>query len=420
MNVKILAGLDFASVLNESFGQTQSGNDMLNKYKSYLMANSASCGLVNQFVKEAANLRYDNGVNTVLEHVSDYISSNKTSWALACVCESINQNNQSYNYLNRNASKQVEKLLEMEEEDVVKYIKAGALKNVMFCEAFRNIAKQVYADTPIVEATAEYTVVHPVSLLENVGDAWLFEVAGSLYKIDENKKIQEADWSEASNTFKTVSSLLESNMVTVDEGVITAKIGNGEYTISSDDNNVVKCARKGNNGVENTFENASELREHNNLVVAGTMSHKNNVAAALEALALTFENYSQIANLDNSAIYTTGRDQFVVIECNENMYATLLRSNHNAKWTVNEDAVTTLSFIKSKTNVELGDRYDEAIQKYMATVSEEEKTKMEEKIKLDEKEGYKQRIADLTEKFKNDPSKLAVLAELAAKLADAE
>ena len=167
MNVKILAGLEFASILNESAGQTQSGNDMLNKYKSFLMANNASCGLVNQFVKEAASLRFDNGVNAVLEQVSDYISSNKTSWALATACESINGNNASYNYLNRNAAKQVESLLEADEETVIKYIKAGALKNVMFCEAFRNIAKQVYADTPIVEATAEYTAVHPISLVEN-------------------------------------------------------------------------------------------------------------------------------------------------------------------------------------------------------------------------------------------------------------
>ena len=212
MNIKILAGLEFASILNESTGKTQNGNAFLNKYKSFLMANNATCGLVNQFVKEAASLRYDNGVNAVLEHVSDYIITNKTSWALASACENINNNSQSYNYLNRNAAKQVEKLLEMDEENVVKYIKAGVLKNVMFCESFRNIAKQVYADTPMVEATAEYTAVHPISLIESVGDGFLFEVAGSLYKITEEKEIQEVPWSEASNTFKTISSLLESNM----------------------------------------------------------------------------------------------------------------------------------------------------------------------------------------------------------------
>ena len=416
MNVKILAGLEFASILNESTGQTQNGNEMLNKYKSFLMANSASCSLVNQFVREAANYRYDNGVNAVLEQVSDYISSNKTSWALASACENINRNSNSYNYLNRSAAKQVEELLEADEDTVVKYIKAGALKNVMFCEAFRNIAKQVYADTPIVEANAEFTAIHPISLVENVGDGFLFQVAGNLYKIDESNKIQEADWNEASNTFKMVSSLLESNMVSIDEGTITAKIGNGEYTISESG-----CKRKGANGVENTFENAAQLREHNNLVVSGTaLRGKNNIDAALEALALTFENYNAIASLDQVTIYNTNRDSFVVIESGSDLYATSLRSNHQAKWTINEDAVSALSFIKSKTNVELGERYDEAIKAHMNNVSEEEKARLEAEAKLNEKKDYTARIAALTEKFKNDPAKLAILSELAAKLADAE
>ena len=417
MNVKILAGLEFDAILNEAVGQTQSGNEMLNKYKSFMMANNATCALVNNFVREAAQLRFDNGVNKVLEQVSDYISSNKTSWALACACESINGNGATYNYLNRNAAKQVESLLESDEETVVKYIKAGALKNVMFCEAFRNIVKQVYADTPVVESTAEYTAVHPISLVESAGDGFLFEVAGTVYKIDDANKIQEAAWSDVSNTFKTVSSLLESNMVSFDQGTLTAKIGNGEYTISEADEKIV-CKRVGKNNIENVFETPAQLREHNNLVVAGSINR--GIAASLEALALTFENYENIKNLDNVAIYTTNRDRFVVIESGTDLYATLLQSNHNTKWTVNENAVSTLSFIKAKTNVELGEVYNEAVKNHMANVDEEERKRLEEEAKVNEKNGYKERIAALTEKFKNDPAKLAILSELAAKLADAE
>ncbi len=417
MNVKILAGLEFDAILNEAVGQTQSGNEMLNKYKSFMMANNATCALVNNFVREAAQLRFDNGVNKVLEQVSDYISSNKTSWALACACESINGNGATYNYLNRNAAKQVESLLESDEETVVKYIKAGALKNVMFCEAFRNIVKQVYADTPIVESTAEYTAVHPISLVESAGDGFLFEVAGTVYKIDDTNKIQEAAWSDVSNTFKTVSSLLESNMVSFDQGTLTAKIGNGEYTISEADEKIV-CKRVGKNNIENVFETPAQLREHNNLVVAGSVNR--GIAAALEALALTFENYENIKNLDNVAIYTTNRDRFVVIESGTDLYATLLQSNHSTKWTVNENAVSTLSFIKVKTNVELGEVYNEAVKNHMANVDEEERKRLEEEAKVNEKNSYKERIAALTEKFKNDPAKLAILSELAAKLADAE
>ena len=227
---------------------------------------------------------------------------------------------------------------------------------------------------------------------------------------------QEASWSDVSNTFKTVSSLLESNMVSIDEGTLTAKIGNGEYTIYESEDGVV-CKRVGHNGIENTFESAAELREHNNLVVAGSINRS--IAPALEALALTFENYSNIANLDNVAIYTTNRDKFIVIESGTDLYSSLLQSNHNTKWTVNEDAISTLSFIKSKTNVELGEVYTEAIQAHMVNVDEEERNRLEEEAKVTEKNGYKERIAALTEKFKNDPAKLAILSELAAKLSTA-
>jgi hypothetical protein len=196
MNNKVLAELEFNVILNEAQATTQTGNELLKKYKAFCMANEVSCGLVNNFVKEATAHRYDNGINQVLEDVSDYITMNKTVWALASACESINNNNHSYNYLNRNACKQVEKLLEMEEEDVVKYVKAGALKNVMYCESFRNIAKQVYKDQPMVEHTAEYSKTTPVSMVENVGDGFCFEICGTLYKIDEDNNVQEAQVSE--------------------------------------------------------------------------------------------------------------------------------------------------------------------------------------------------------------------------------
>ena len=232
MNTKILAELDFASILNESKAQTATGADLLRKYQSFLITNESSHNLVNAFVKEASSHRYDNGINEALEMISDYINMNKTIWALSSACENINNNKSSYNYINRNAAKQVESLLEMNESDVVKYIKAGALKNVMFCEAFRNIAKQVYKDSPMVEEAADYTAVHPVSMIENVGDGFLFEVNGNLYKMDLDKNVQEADWSSVSNTFRTVSSLLESDMCKVDENTIEVEFNGNIYSIS--------------------------------------------------------------------------------------------------------------------------------------------------------------------------------------------
>ena len=413
MNNKILAELEFNVILNEAMAQTQTGAELINKYKSFLMANESTCGLVNNFVKEAQNCRYDNGVNTVLEQVADYINSNKTIWALASTCESINQNTSSYNYLNRNAAKQVEKLLEMEETEVVKYIKAGALKNVMFCEAFRNIAKQVYKDQPIVEATAEYVKVTPVSMVENVGDGYCFEVAGSLYKIDDDRNIQEAQWNEVSNTFKTVSQLLESTISSIDEYTITVKAGNATYEIKEAEK-VTKVGKEGT--TEMTVE---QLRDNNRLVLMATNPrHRNDLAGVLEAIALTCENYDHIVSMDNVAIYSTKNDRFMVIESNENIYATLLQSNRNSKWTINEDAISALSFIKTKTNVTLSENYKDVVSKAMATADEKEKETIAEELKDQEVVSYKERIEALTEKFKNDPVKLAVLSKLAQEIAE--
>ena len=413
MNNKILAELEFNMILNEAMAQTQTGAELINKYKSFLMANESTCGLVNNFIKEAQNCRYDNGVNSVLEQLSDYINCNKTIWALASACESIRSNNSSYNYLNLNATKQVEKLLEMQEEEVVKYIKAGALNNVMYCEAFRNIAKQVYKDQPIVEHTADYIKVTPISMIENVGDGFCFEVAGSLYKIDDDKNIQEAQWNEVSNTFKTVSQLLESNICSIDENTITVKAGNATYEIK-EANQITKFGKEG------TIEMTSEqLRENNRLVLMATNPrHRNNLAGVLEAIALTCENYDSIVNMDNVAIYSTKYDKFVVIESNENLYATLLQSNRCPKWTISENAIDAISFIKSKTNVTLSEAYKDIIMKAVESISEEETMKMEQELNDQKVNSYKERIEALTEKFKNDPVKLAVLAKLAQEVAE--
>ena len=66
MKNRILAELDFASILNESKAQTATGADLLRKYQSFLITNESSHNLVNAFVKEASVHTYDNGINAVL------------------------------------------------------------------------------------------------------------------------------------------------------------------------------------------------------------------------------------------------------------------------------------------------------------------------------------------------------------------
>ena len=45
--MKILAGLEFSSLIAEAQATTETGSEMLNKYKSYLMMKESSCGLAN-------------------------------------------------------------------------------------------------------------------------------------------------------------------------------------------------------------------------------------------------------------------------------------------------------------------------------------------------------------------------------------
>ena len=125
---------------------------------------------------------YDGGIAYLVSKIAEIINENKVSWQLATACEAINANRSSYNYLNRNAAQTVEKLLEQDEENVVKYIKAGASKNVMFCESFRNIANSVYTDKQVV-VTEEYTAVKPVSYVEENEGKRYFEVMGSIFCI---------------------------------------------------------------------------------------------------------------------------------------------------------------------------------------------------------------------------------------------
>ena len=391
--------------------QTQTGAELLNKYNSYLLVNEANCALVNSFVKEAAQHTYDNGVHEALTQVSEYINANKASWALATACESINANNSSYNYINRNAAKQVEKLLEMEEESVVRYVKNGALKNVMFCEAFRNIAKQIFKETPIVEAMADYTVTHPVSFVESVGDGMCFTIEGKLFKFDDDKNITECAWNEVSNTFRTITAILESKDSQIDGNSISIKAGNGTYVIS-EANKVIR------EGKEMTV---AQLREHNRLVLmTANPRFRNQLAAVLEGIALVAENYDKITNMDNACIYTTANDKFLVIEGANTLYATLLASKRHPAWTVNENAIDTLTFIKTKTNVSLSEQYNNLVKNHLEQVSEQEQENIMKELHEQQIQSYKERIEMLTEKFKNDPVKLAVLSKCAQDLNIAE
>lgn len=415
---KPLAELDFASMLTEAYADTQTGSTLLNKYRQYLLTNESSCNVVNNFLNEARNYMYDSGIVSLVNEISETIQENKVSWQLATACESINANRSSYNYLNRNAASTVEKLLEQNEENVVKYIKAGALKHVMFCEAFRNIVNGVFTDCQTV-ITEEYTAVHPVSYVEENEGKRYFEVLGNIYSMEGNE-IHEAKASEVSGDFLVISRLLESNNANFDPNTekLTVNTPLAVYEVYAEDGAVV-CKRTSNKKDETTlesitFKNEFELREHNRLVVGATSyTQRSNVAELLEGIARAFENFENFMLLDNTQIISSKNDKFVVIENQENAYAYLLQSNHNTGWKVNTTIVEAIDFIKKQTNLNIAKDYKENVDKQIELTESEKAEQIAEDIKKGELLGRKQKIEALTEKFKDDPATLAVLSKIA-------
>lgn len=402
--------MDFATILFEAQANTQTGEQLLNKYKSFLLANEVSCGLVNGFVQEAKSCLYDGGVKYVLEQVSEVINNNKISWQLASACESINRNNKSYNYLNRNAAQQVEKLLEMDESNVIKYIKAGALKNVMFCESFRQIAKQCYGSNCVVEAYEEYVSEHPVSLIESVGSVNFFEVKGKLFKID-GGEVSEAAWNEVSHEFQMITNLLESNLAKFENDTLFINFRDTEYQIT-EANKVVRLTSNDERELTN-----EQLREMNNLIVS-TIAPRNvhHVASVLEAIALVCENFDSLAILDNTRVISTRNDKFIIIESEGNIYAESIQSTKPGKWAINESVLDAVEYIKKQTKVNISEMFTESIEKAYQERCVEEQEEIKENLKNDQIQERREKIAMLTEKFKNDPVRLAVLSQLAEDL----
>ena len=430
MIFKPLADIDFANVLAEAFAETQTGVELINKYRQYMLKNESSCTLINNFLAEAKNCMFDNGVVSVVNLVSGVIAENKVSWQLATACEAINRNRSSYNYLNRNAASTVEKLLEQNEENVVKYIKAGALKNVMFCESFRNIVNGVFTDVQTV-VTENYTATRPVSYMEESEGKRYFEVLGNIYAISGNE-IQEAKASDVSGDFLIISRLLESNIAEFDANTekLTVNTPLAVYEVCAEDGKV-KCTRTSKKCTDKkcedkkdadckesiTFTNEAALREHNRLVVGATaFNQRNQMAEILEAIARAFEHFENFVLLDNTQIISNANDKFVVIENKENAYAYCVSSNHSTGWKVNTTIVEALEFIKKQTNLNIAKDYKENVDEQIAKTEADAAEQIKESIKKDEMNARKKRIEMLTEKFKNDPARLAVLSKVAEAL----
>lgn len=420
-----LADLDFATILRENDGMTQSGRALINSYRQHMLTSESSCTIVNRFMIDAKNHLYDEGVAHIFDKINEAINSNLISWRLASAVESVNASTSSYNYLNRNAARQVEALLENNsEENVVKYIKAGALKNVMYCEAFRSIVNSVYKDASVV-ISESYKAITPISYTEITDDVLFFEVLGKIYKIADNV-IAEAAASEVSREFIAISQLLESSIATFENEMLTVSLPNGTTYEISENEGCCSCkrtAKKKQNGEVKedvmTFNDVQALREHNNLVINTISPNKRaDYTLALESIAKAFEHFAQFAVLSNAKIIESMNDRFLIIEHNDRMFGMSLQSNHTNAWKINDNVVESLNFIKERTHLDLNKEFRANIEKAFENRSEEEKKQIQESIEKEAIDARRAKIEQLTEAFKNDPGKLAILSAIAQELND--
>lgn len=415
---KVLAGLDFSGKLFEAKAQTAIGNELINKYRTFLVANPATCGTVNAFLREARGLSYDTGVQALVEALAETINTNKFGWALASVCESIeNGGNGHSNYLQMRAVEQVLPMLEMKEEEIVSYIKSGALKDVMYVEQFRNIAKAIYREQPVVEYSDQYTTVHPVAIIENKETGYYFHAGGHLFRTNESG-IYEADQKDVTREFLVVANMIESGMVKFNNGALVMEAFNRTYKVEEKDEQVLCTITLEGTTTEYTVD---QLRENNNyLVNAAPVNQKAQRAMMLEGFAKVVENFKSIAILNNVSIISNNNDKFIVIENNGNAYAKLLRTNRSQPWEVKGDIAQIVEAVKKYTHIDITKLYEQAIGSAVEAAKEKEGQQVKENLEKEAMDNRKAKIAELTEKYKDDPTRLAMLSQIAADLASIE
>lgn len=412
---KVLVGLDFSGKLFEAKAQTALGNELINKYRTYAVANPVMCGTVNNFLREARQLSYDSGIQMLVEAIAETLNANRYGWALASVCESIeNGGNGHSNYLQMRALEQVRPMLEMKEDEIVSYIKSGALKDVMFVESLRNIAKAIYREQPVVEYSDQYTAVHPVAMYEQKETGYYFHAAGRIFRTN-TEGIFEADRKDVSADFLMVANMIESGMAKFNEGALVMEVAGRQYKVEEKDEKVNFTMKVDETVTELTVD---QFRENNNYIVnAAPANQKAQRSMMLEGFAKVVENFGSIAILNNVSIISNANDRFIVIENNGNAYAKLLQTNHTAPWEVKGDIAQVVEAVKKYTHIDITKLYEQAISGAIEDTKQKEAQQVKENLEKEAIEQRKQKIAELTEKYKNDPIRLQMLSQVAADLA---
>lgn len=425
MNIRLLKDLDFASKINQTEAVTEAGKEMLKSYRGYMYSNAPTCGIVNGFIAEAKNFSFDTGLVSILNSVLEFVNENKISWKLASACESIAANQSNYSYIAKVGIETVGKLLEMNEQDVVSYIKAGSLKSVQYIPEFRAICKEVYNTTVSETRTPTYTLTNPVSyvVISEKKDQ-TFQVLGKVYKISEGK-IEETVCEDP--TFVTVNKLLESFVHDGNNLYTEYKGAHGDvarFTIVESNEADAKATLEFTKGeIKETFESAAAFREYaNNASKVMQMHEKLGWMNATEVVAKVFENAENITVIDCATIMNTVNGSIcAIIEAKDNVNLTVFRSYNAGTSCTNYDFISeALKQVQSVTGVDLRSRYATRIDEDCKKQDPETYKQISEELAAQKAElmnARKKKIAMLAEQFKNDPAKIALLNKAARDLA---
>ena len=420
MNVKLLKDLDFVAKINECQAVSEAGKELVKNYKAYLFTNPASCGIVNGFVQEAQKYGFDTGLASILESVLGFIKENNISWQLASACESIENNKSTYNYIAKTGVEQVSKLLEMDESQVVSYIKSGALKGVQYIPEFRQVCKEVYKQTITETQAVNYNVVNPVSYVYVSEEAKFFNVCGKTFKTEDGI-VSESVCNDV--TYNKINSLLEHFEQKNDKLNIGLKDFHGNtYTFSIDENGIDLTRNGFGKEINEHFADAANFNEYcNTLSKIMNVNEKLQFMNTVSVVSEMFNASNQIVSLDNVKLLNANNGTLcAIIEGEKNVNLTVFRNVKHGTSSQNYDyVVEALNQVIKLTGIDLKAMFEDRINedlKKLDPEAEEMKKQIEENNEA-KFELRKKKIAMLAEQFKNDPVRLSLLNKVAKDLA---
>lgn len=388
----MLNQLNFSSIVSSGSATTQLGVELMERYLGALQRNGESHILVNSFVKEASRLQYDAGIRESLEKVAGFISEQPIKWTLATRCESILDGVTRDRHA-RPAATKASGLLELEEGELVSAIRAGALREVMHCEAFRSLANQVLGEIQTVVRTDEYTITHPLSYVEKVYDGIAVRVCGrNICQDDEYNLIP--NYQGISASFLLLNEFIESGEAQIADHCITIRFNNNIFTIC-------EAGKVRYNDEEMGVEQFRQQAQAR--LILSPANRKGALNRIFEAVALFAEHYDHVVYLDHVNIFTTPTGvSFAVIRYGEQLYAFGLRS---FAFEIIGNALEVVEYIQQMTQVEVGTEYKDMLLAEPTT----------EPVKTTE-DDLQARIQALTEKFKDHPKYLELLDELSKEI----